>query len=276
MTRSWAQLSLLSLLHACSLSAAHAEGDSWINRLGLRPGLPIVALPLAAGAMVGITETRKLDRYTQTVVLRGDPGVIGQNMVTATVTRDGLAPRIDQADVDAEMAELLPGIPMELAPTPGRNSLGVFGYALGHRGAMACIYGWQAVNLADRWISGDDPGPFSERHALSLRLRLCRQGATNADLARLALGLEGTTSASAMSAAAAGLVTNGGEYDALSAAGAADGLVEQGPGAAALRAPHAKMPRPRKRPNRRVRSAPPAITTLAAPMAGMPTVPPPE
>lgn len=274
MTRPWALLSLMILLHPCGLQAAHAEGDGWINSLGLRAGLPIVTLPPAAGPMVGITETRKLDRYTQTVVLRGDPGVMGQNTVSATVTRDGLAPRIDQADVDAEMADLLPGTSMELAPTPGQNSLGVFGFALGHRGTITCLYGWQAVNLADRWISGDDPGPFSEHHALSVRVRLCRQGMTGADLARLTMGLASTTSADAV--AAAGLVTGGGAYDPLSAAEAADGVVGSGYGDTMVRrAVPVDRPRSRKRRHRGVRPAGPA-SPPPAPMAGMPAVPMPE
>ena len=275
MTRPWALIPLLLLLQTGLPHNARAAGDGWIGSLGLRPGLPIVTLPPAAGPMVGVTDIRKLDRYTQTVVLRGDPGVVGQNTVTATVTRDGLAPRIDQADIDAEMAELLPGMAMELAPTPGQNSLGVFGFALGHQGTTTCLYGWQAVNLADRWISGDDPGPFSEHHALSLRVRLCRQGMTGADLARLTMGLASTSSADAV---AAGGLMMGGAYDALAAAEAADGVAGSGYGDAVVHGgTHAERPRPRKRAHRTVRPRPAGpASPMPAPMAGMPTVPLPE
>lgn len=172
--------------------ARAADPTSWIDDLHVRAGAPLFILPAAAGAVIAVDERRATDRYTQTVTLRGDPGTVGENQIVATVTRDALAPRIEDEALSAEAAERLPPMTMVLGPAGLRDEMGGFGSAVGRSGALACAYGWQSVDLADPWISGDRPSIFQERHALSLRVRLCRTDLRPADLIAAMQGLRST------------------------------------------------------------------------------------
>jgi hypothetical protein len=176
-----AGLSMASLLPAVADDFT-LDHVAWIDALNLRPGAPLVTLPAAAGGIVAVTDQRKISRYTQTITLAGDPGISGENFITVAVTRDGLAPRIDQSDIYEEMAAKIPSLPMSMGPPDTTNGFGIFGAAIGTRGTESCLYGWQSVNLADQWLSGHESSAFDEQHSLSIRVRLCRTGVSTAQL----------------------------------------------------------------------------------------------
>lgn len=183
----WAPLLAAAVL-AGACGAASAE-ESWPRDLGLEGNAPILALPAAAGAIVDLHQRLTGDSLTQTIVYQGDPLTPGQNVLVTSVLRGGLAPPIPSEDVDSEMEDRLPGIAMNVSLYPGRNVFGVFGYALGARGPVACLYAWQGVTNADVWITGRAASLFGEHHALSMRIRVCRTGMRPAALVGLAQGL---------------------------------------------------------------------------------------
>lgn len=269
-------VSILSLAIGGPAAGAPVDGTGWIDDLHLRPGSPWLALPSFAGAVVGVTETRKLGSVTQRVILEGDAATIGENSIAVTITRDGLAPRIDQNDVMTEMQDAMPGLPMTVASPIGQNALGIFGYALGTRGAVTCLYGWQAVNQADRWITGEDAGPVDEHHALSIRVRLCRTGMTPPELAGIMSALSGNAGTTASWRARAVMPAEDARYDALSAAQSIDAPVLSG-AAIMDRLVGPRREAHRARP-RRLRQSRPAVPTRSppAPLAGMPSVPMPQ
>ena len=201
------------------LQAQSIQNTQWIDELGLQPGVPLVILPPAAGAIIGIDEQRKIDSYVQTITLQGDPGTTGENRVVVTVTRKGLAPRITPDVIQAELADAIPDIPVSMGPINTRNVFGLFGSLIGSRGPLTCFYGFQGVNLADRWITTENATPFDERHALSIRARLCR---TTIGAAGLTAIMAGAQSGAGSGGEMAPMPSLG--YDALAAASSLDGM----------------------------------------------------
>lgn len=265
--------------------ASSADRVAWIDDLGLHPGRLLVVPPPSAGAVVGVDEQRKMDSYSQTITLAGDRGTVGENVVAVTVVRDGLAPRVDQAALFDDMQERIPaGVPMAMEPPGQGNVFGLFGAATGSRGAMTCLYGWQSVSLADRWITGKASSIFGEPHALSIRIRLCRTRVTPAALTAVFASLRSGI-ASSPSFQMPWSVRDG---DALSAAAAVAGEGAQAVQPHVLNTiqsdatdpdpPPAMRRRPQVRRARLQRSVP-ATETAAnavparAPLPGMPDVP---
>jgi hypothetical protein len=259
----------LILSGICALPAPAAESDSWIDDLGLHDNVPVVSAP-EAGFGLGIAVQRKTDSFMQTIALPGDPSTKGQNFLSVTVWRNGLAPRVTGAVVADEMDERMPGVLMTLAPTAGQNAFGAFGYAAGKAGTQTCVYAWQSINNADHWISREDADLFSERHALSIRLRLCRSGSN-------ATALVATMGRLQVGAFASGIYPPGqtSGVDALSAAGGgtATGLMQPMPSAQPVEP--AMHPVRRSHPRRRAKPLS-GTTPVVAPITGMPTVPMPK
>jgi hypothetical protein len=256
------------LLVLSSIAAAHAANEErWARRLGLARNAPMVALPAAAGPIVGISERVAASALTQTIGLRGDPATIGQNAIIVTVSRGGFSPAPTQEELLAEMSQRLPGIAMSFGSALVRNSFGIFGYALGRSGPQTCLYAWQAVSNADEWITGESPGLFGERHGLSIRVRLCRTAVGAAALLAAVQGLQ------TVAGGAASIMAPVPGSDALAAAGGAPSAV---PMIEAVqpepRAP-AAAPRRKKRLPPRPEAAPPADDH---PALGFPTVPMPR
>jgi hypothetical protein len=258
-------------------AASAADVAEWGDALMPAPNAPLLALPNAAGRIIGVAEKRTASFLRQTLALAADPSTPGQNEIVVTLSQGGLARRIVESQVLAEMAARLPGIPMSIAGTGGRNALGVFGYAVGGRGSLACLYAWQGIDNADRLIDGSEPGWFSQRHSLSIRVRLCRERMSPRQLVSLMQGLGTTGSGGGMAGAGVGL------GDALSAS---TGVVEMD-GLDATIVPDltvglnpAAEPRPNAvRPARKGRAGHKPVQpadTRPAPLAGMPTVPMPD
>jgi hypothetical protein len=183
-----AHLLAVAAIAATSRGGARAD-DDWPVALGLQANAPILVLPAAAGSIVDLQQRLTSDRLTQTITFQGDPLTPGQNVLVTSVLRGGLAPAAASEEIDSEMEDRLPGIAMNVSPYPGRNVFGVFDYALGAKGPVACIYAWQGMTNADIWIDGRAAGIFDEHHALSMRIRLCRTGMGPSALVGLAQDL---------------------------------------------------------------------------------------
>ncbi len=192
--------------------ARAADKIDWLRELGLGQGIPLVALPPGAGTIVGVDEKRKTDSFVQTITLAGDAGTAGDNEIVVTVTRTGLAPRIEDDTIATEAQQLLPNFSFKLGPVGTRNTFGLFGALVGGKGGVNCVYAWQGVNLADAWITGTPTNVLEERHALTVRYRLCRTTATTSELLGFVEGGQsGLVATRAMPRPSPG-------YDALSAA----------------------------------------------------------
>jgi hypothetical protein len=285
--RLFAAASVLASVSGSSCAQERQFNDDWLSPLGVVPSVPFFALPEQAGPIVDVGQRLTDDRFVQTIVLQGDPATVGRNTIVATIFRGGLAPPATDEDVDSEMADSLPGIPMKIVTYPARNIFGVFGYALGTRGPVACLYAWQALDNADIWITGRRASFFNERHALSVRVRLCLSRMPPATLAALAQQLTRGRMAAIIAAN-----NRGGRYGVLAASSsfvssfspsipvAAQQPVEEAIPVSGLLAPVGPSPRPTPRFHRTVSAS--AAKTLTRrpertePLAGMPAVPMPQ
>ncbi|MBE7247992.1 MAG: cellulose biosynthesis protein BcsN [Actinomycetospora chiangmaiensis] len=211
--------------------------------LALPSGQALAALPPAAGAVLSVMESRRSNAVIQTIVLAGDHAGYGENKITITALTGTnnvgnaagdpvkIAPPTD-AVIEDELAQAFPTTPMRIANVYDRNAQGPFGYATGRRAdGTGCLYAWQYVgpsgnlNLFDT-IDGRGP------QAMSVRVRLCKANATEAELAgymqQMVVSPPGPSSSYA--AAAPAMMAPGG--DAL----AASGVAPQGFAAAPLAA----------------------------------------
>ena len=193
---SWRALVLRCVLLAvsgwlCAAVPAQARDRiAWLRDLGLGQGIPLVVLPPGAGSIVGVDEQRKTDSFVQTITLAGDAGTVGDNQIVVRVTRNGLAPRIDEDTVATEAQQLLPNYTFRLGPTGTRNTFGLFGALVGGKAGVNCLYAWQRVDLADPWITGEMSNALDELHAMTVRYRLCRTTASGNDLLAFVQGAQ--------------------------------------------------------------------------------------
>lgn len=169
--------------------ASAAETD-WLYQLGFSEEVPILALPEKLGREVGVTSRAGAYNIYQTIVFTGDAGTSGQNQIEVNLTRESLAPRATDWDIRQEMSERLPGIPMKIMDTAGRNHFGIFGFATGTGGGMNCTYAWQGVDRADAALGLPEPGFFSESHALTIRIRFCSSTISAQEIAYALQGLD--------------------------------------------------------------------------------------
>ena len=156
-----------------------------------------VQLPRGAGHVVDLTESRYPNGVEQLIVYQGDFETRGENaarirMVTSHLraARDGeklsIKPTTDHA-IRREMAKSLPGVRMRVSNVLTTNTYGPFGYAFGKMSAkVACLYGWQHMR-------GNAPSvskfplfnPVSKKPQLSVRLRICKSGASEKQLVNI-------------------------------------------------------------------------------------------
>ena len=208
---------LVALGALCITVPAQARDRiGWLRDLGLGQGVPLVVLPPGAGAIVGVDEQRKTDSFVQTITLAGDAGTVGDNQIVVRVTRNGLAPRIDEDTVATEAQQQLPNFTFRLGPTGTRNTFGLFGALIGGKGGVNCLYAWQRVDLADPWITGEMSNALDELHAMTMRYRLCRTTASANDL------LAFVQSAQSGRNGTGGVIHVSPGYDALTAAASLD------------------------------------------------------
>lgn len=148
----------------------------------------IVTPPPGGPAVIAVLERQYVNAVSQEIALATASAAVGQNAFHASLfgaptdanalggtLRDG-ALALDE--IETEMSERMPGVDMRVSPNFVQNKYGPFGYAIGRAAAGdLCLYAWQRIEPAMTTLSlMRTPG------AIAVRLRLCQQNATEADL----------------------------------------------------------------------------------------------
>jgi hypothetical protein len=191
---------LSSALSGCSLlqhdnhSAYEAVADT------AETYAPLAELPTAAGEVVTVLQNQTRGVLTQRIVLRGDPGTIGENAIIVKIDNDprqvldvdGPVGRPNKAMIAAELDENFAGVDMGMSQSFARNSFGPFGYALGHpHSGVTCIYAWQwGMAKAPRLGDAPEDTPSMPVAKTSVRVRLCRSSLGEAEMVALLRGLQ--------------------------------------------------------------------------------------
>jgi len=137
--------------------------------------------------IVSVVETRYSNATQQDILLETDASTSGQNMLRVQffgpvdTTRAGRGSLqnvyLPQSTVKTEMAKQLPSVRMVQSPYYVQNKYGPFGYAVGTRGLDRCFYGWQEIHSTGRAQT-----LVGNKGAIRVRLRICRQGASEQEL----------------------------------------------------------------------------------------------
>jgi hypothetical protein len=191
---------LSSALSGCSLlqhdnhSAYEAVADT------AEAHAPLAELPTAAGEVVTVLQNQTRGVLTQRIVLRGEPGTIGENAIIVKIDNDprqvldvdGPVGRPNKAMIAAELDENFAGVDMGMSQSFARNSFGPFGYALGHpHSGVTCIYAWQwGMAKAPRLGDAPEDTPSMPVAKTSVRVRLCRSTLDEAEMVALLRGLQ--------------------------------------------------------------------------------------
>jgi hypothetical protein len=189
---------------------------------GLRGARLILALPLIAVMLAGCATTRELPpseaRIINTVDAMiipppGGPGIVrvvsttypnavrqeihlqtqarseGENKITIVMFEgrggdgSGAALRdipFTQVNLTEEALAAWPGSGMAVSPYYVQNDYGPFGYAIGKpANGDTCIYAWQRIEPTLR------PSGSIDRGAITVRLQLCRRGASEQELVQV-------------------------------------------------------------------------------------------
>lgn len=155
----------------------------------------LVLPPPGSLAVITVLERRYANALTQTVVLASDSTVSGENAIEVTffgpvgpgaAQGDTLRWRpLDPVRVSEEMIDKFPGVRMTRSSFFVQNGYGPFGYGVGRpRGGGTCLYAWQQIEPPRNKF-----GEPKSRGSISLRVRLCRAGASEEDLLRFMYGL---------------------------------------------------------------------------------------
>jgi hypothetical protein len=152
---------------------------------------PMAELPAAAGAVTAVLQSKVGGVLTQRIVLKGDPGVAGENAIVVRVDQSPGPQDLDgpygiptHAMIASELDSAMPGVEMQLSQTFARNSFGPFGYAIGHPNKrVTCIYAWQ-WGMWKPGKLGDAPSgaPSMPVQPTSVRVRLCRSTIGEAEI----------------------------------------------------------------------------------------------
>jgi len=137
--------------------------------------------------IVSVVETRFSNATQQDILLDTDASTSGQNMLRVQFfgpvdpKRAGRGSLqnvyLPQSTVRSEMAKLFPGVRMVQSPYYVQNKYGPFGYAVGTRKSDRCFYGWQEIHS-----TGRSQTLIGNKGAIRVRLRICKQGASEQDL----------------------------------------------------------------------------------------------
>lgn len=157
----------------------------------LGPDAAFVAPPVGGPTVIGVIQRTYRNAVRQTIILQTDGSVSGEN--TFEVTFYGPLRAAPDAgnlkrdtgtltEIAGEMRRKIP-LPMAISPEYAQNSYGPFGFAFGGNSAGRCLYAWQRIH-AQRNIFQEP----SARGEISLRLRLCRRGVTDAQLLAVMYG----------------------------------------------------------------------------------------
>ena len=159
----------------------------------LGPEAAFVATPVGGPMVIGVIQRTYRNAVRQSIILHTDGSVAGEN--TFDVTFYGPLKAAPDAgnlkrdtgtltELGAEMRRKVP-LPMAISPDYAQNSYGPFGFAFGGTAAGRCLYAWQRIH-AQRNIFQEP----SARGEISIRLRLCRRGVTDAQLLAVMYGYQ--------------------------------------------------------------------------------------
>lgn len=153
-----------------------------------------VKLPYRAGNVVEVIEKRHGNGVEQVVVYAGDNATRGQNAARIQLVSNNVWPKpqtgnlaiapVSQAAISSEMRKALPGVRMTVSNQLHSNAYGPYGFATGRtHGNVTCLYGWQHMKGEKRRYVGVPLFNMkSAKPELSLRIRLCREGASKRDM----------------------------------------------------------------------------------------------
>jgi hypothetical protein len=153
----------------------------------------MVIPPLGGPAIVAVAERSYHNAISQEIKLATRGSTPGENAIyvaffTAADLPDGdgvagnllKQPGLGDEVVAREMEERFPGVAMTPSAVFVQNRHGPFSYAFGRgTGGEACLYAWQRLMPADSLFR-------PKSGAVSIRIRLCDPGATEASLLRVA------------------------------------------------------------------------------------------
>jgi hypothetical protein len=177
-------VALAATLGACA-SPPITQNDT---RSGLVETEDAFAYPAPGGPTVkAVVQRSYSNAVEQEIVLETNSSLPGQNMLRIQMFGPADTGRPNQGtlkeefepgrNVGAEMRRLFPGVAMRRSLAYVQNKYGPFGYALGRSGADGCIYGWQRITS-----TGTTQVWVGNRGAIQIRLRLCEEGASDAEL----------------------------------------------------------------------------------------------
>lgn len=187
--------SCLALLVA-SCGEQRLSGDELVTAsraITVDVGRALALPPPGSLPVIGVTQRTYENAVSQTVSLGTRGRTPGENAIhVAFFTAADLPeetgvegnllkePGIEDFAINKEMEERLPGIAMAPSAAFVQNRYGPFGYAFGRgAGGEACIYAWQRLAGADSLFR-------PKSGMISVRLRACDPAATEASLLRLA------------------------------------------------------------------------------------------
>ncbi len=249
---------LVAALSGCSVAPTDTRaGFEAVEDAGSLPGgpAPLAELPAAAGAVEAVLQSKAHDEVlTQRIVLRGDPGTIGENAIVVKVNEtqgpwdiDGPVGLPTKAMIAAELDQNFAGVDMQLSSTFERNSFAPFGYAVGHPTPhVTCVYAWEfGVWKGGQLGEAPTGAPSMPRQPTSVRVRLCRSTLGEAEIVAMLRALQVFPPGSQLAYADPNYTGGQGAGDALAAAGVGYFVV---PGATppVRRVALAQRPGPRK------------------------------
>lgn len=174
-----------------------ADGElSFATRaLAVDPSRALVMLPASSPPIVAVTQRSYDNAIAQTISLATRGRMTGENMIdVAFLTAADLpedagvegrllrSPSIEDFAIAREMEERFPGVAMAPAAVYVQNRYGPFGYAFGRSATGdGCLYAWQRIASGDSLFR-------PQSGLISIRLRVCAPGASEAGLLRLAYG----------------------------------------------------------------------------------------
>ncbi len=186
--RKWLVFAVSSILCAgCAPRGDRFELEVTTEKTAVPLGQALIRTAPGGPPVIAVTQTSYTNAVVQTVILSTGGTTPGQNAFVVRAFQAGLADENDPATLRdrglspyttrRELESEFPNIEMLIGQAYTQNKYGPFGYALGRPGnGDLCFYGWQRIEKTNRSLFSREGG------ALSIRLRLCERGRTEAEL----------------------------------------------------------------------------------------------
>ena len=228
--------------------------------------------PPGGPTIVDVVERQYANALQQDIILGANSSVSGQNVlrvqlfgptgIEAGQTTLSNLP-LTESTIRREMRTAVPGVAMQVSPLYAQNSYGPFGYAIGKPPTGdTCIYAWQRIAPTTK------PSGAIDRGAVTIRLQLCRHGATEQQMVEVMYKLRLDASLFPPGRAPAAIGRIGAPIRPVNAQGFAEVIPSAVPAAP-----------PPATPPRQVVVAAPVVTpavVVPTPAAGAPIVPSPS